>query len=157
MSYFWAFVQVTKYYCKNSLPKATCGSVSLVSMTNLFFFSTWFSFTDTDDSWDNTKREEPQTFRHLFETLHLKWLPRIFDHSKCNYKTLILIYPRLGISISLNVNCILSYWFNVRSCCCNYLQTKGGTSIDCHSSVISEPAKCASFPLVKIRQNGKTF
>lgn len=60
-----------------------------------FSFSIWFSFTDTSDSWERRGKEAPslfttstrsRVFRPLFATLHLRWLPRIFNHSACNYQ-----------------------------------------------------------------------
>ena len=60
-----------------------------------FSFSIWFSFTDTSDSCERRGKEAPslfttstrsRAFRPLFATLHLRWLPRIFNHSACNYQ-----------------------------------------------------------------------
>ena len=59
-----------------------------------FFFLSGFPFTDTDDSQDSKGREgtfwdlflfdsttstRSRTFRHLFATLHVRWLSNIFN------------------------------------------------------------------------------
>ena len=62
------------------------------------FFSLFFFLADTGNLQERKKREElsfflsptftrPQTFRHLFETLYLRLLPRISNRSACNYQT----------------------------------------------------------------------
>ena len=64
-----------------------------------FFFLSRFSFTDTDDSQDSrgkgvdhllfhsTTSTRSQTSRHLFATLHVRWLSRIFNRNACAYQT----------------------------------------------------------------------
>ena len=64
-----------------------------------FFFLLGFPFTDTDDLQDSREREETifwfhfttsirsRTFRHLFATLHVRWLSRIFNRNACVYQT----------------------------------------------------------------------
>ena len=63
-----------------------------------FFFLSGFSFTDTDNSQDSRGREgtilfhsttstRSQTLRHLFATLHVRWLSHIFNRNACIYQT----------------------------------------------------------------------
>ena len=66
---------------------------------SLFFFSITVFFTDTDDSQDSREREgdhllfhattstRSRTLRHLFATLHVRWLSRIFNRNACVYQT----------------------------------------------------------------------
>ena len=67
-------------------------------MSYWFFFLSGFSFTDTDNSQDSRGREGTilfhsttsirwRTFRHLFATLHVKWLSHIFIRNACIYHT----------------------------------------------------------------------
>ena len=61
-----------------------------------FFFLSRFSFTDTDDSqgkggdrlfFHSTTSTRSRTFRHLFATLHVRWLSHIFNRTACIYQT----------------------------------------------------------------------
>ena len=63
-----------------------------------FFLLSGFSFTDTDNSQDSRVREGTiffhsttstlsRTFRHLFATLHVRWLSYIFNRTACIYQT----------------------------------------------------------------------
>ena len=70
-------------------------SVALVFLFHFFFLS-GFSFTDTDDSqrkeWNDIlfysfTFTRSLIFRHLFATLHVRCLKRIFNHSTCIYRT----------------------------------------------------------------------
>ena len=67
---------------------------------NLIFFLSGFSFKDTDDSQNSRGREGgdhrlfhsatstgSRTLRHLFATLHARWLSRIFNRNACVYQT----------------------------------------------------------------------
>ena len=66
---------------------------------NTLFFLSGFSFTDTDNSEDSWGREgdhllfhsttstRSRTLRHLFATLHVRWLSRIFNRNACVYQT----------------------------------------------------------------------
>ena len=66
---------------------------------NTLFFLSGFSFTDTDNSQDSWGREgdhllfhsttstRSRTLRHLFATLHVRWLSRIFNRNACVYQT----------------------------------------------------------------------
>ena len=63
------------------------------------FFSIRIFFTDTDDSQDSRGREgiiflfhsttstHSRTLRHLFATLYVRWLSRIFNRNACFYQT----------------------------------------------------------------------
>ena len=63
-----------------------------------FFFLSGFSFTHTDNSQDirgrqgtilfhSTTSTPSRTFRHLFATLHVRWLSHIFNSNACIYQT----------------------------------------------------------------------
>ena len=66
----------------------------------LFYFLSGFSFTDTDDSQDTSTRS--QIFRHLFATLHVRWLSHIFNRTACIYQTATRWdLPHYRIAISL--------------------------------------------------------
>ena len=70
-----------------------------IILTMSFSFLSGFSFTDTDDSQDSRGRERTiffphsttstcsRTFRHLFATLHVRWLSHIFNSTGCIYQT----------------------------------------------------------------------
>ena len=72
--------------------------VILANFTKSFFFLSGFSFTDTDDSQDGRGRKGDhhlfhsttstgsRTFRHLFATLHVRWLSHIFNRIACIYQ-----------------------------------------------------------------------
>ena len=67
----------------------------------VFSFCIRFFFADTDDSQDSRGRKgtilystlplppshEHWTLRHLFATLHVRWLSRIFNRNACVYQT----------------------------------------------------------------------
>ena len=86
----------TLYFIITDLIKGTsepCRGILL-----FFFFLSEFSFTDTDSSQDSRGREgtilfhsttstRSRTFRHLFATLHVRWLSRIFNRNACVYQT----------------------------------------------------------------------
>ena len=69
-------------------------------IATIFFFLyhlSGFSFTDTGDSQDSMGRERTilfpsnnfacsQTFRHLFATLHVRWLSHILNRTSCIYQ-----------------------------------------------------------------------
>ena len=73
-----------------------------------------------------------RTFRHLFATLHAKWLPHIFNRIACNYQattrwdvtsfriTIWLIDDAMIISICLLYDLILGF------CCSNLTWKNGG-------------------------------
>ena len=75
------------------------GSVWRGSNLNFFFFLARFPFTDIDDSQDSRRREgtiflfhyttspRSRTLRHLFATLHVRWLLRVFNRNACVYQT----------------------------------------------------------------------
>ena len=59
-------------------------------------------------------------FRHLFATLRVRWLPRIFNRIACNYQAATQwVLPSYWIAISIdwwcNVSfCLFSWWFDSR-------------------------------------------
>ena len=66
----------------------------------IFFISLGFSFTCTDGSWDSRGRDEtifislhvlhlPTNIKTLFATLHVRWVPPIFNHTTCNFQTAV--------------------------------------------------------------------
>ena len=72
------------------------------SIKRSLFFLSGFSFTDTDDSLDSKGRAgnhllfqstststRSRTLKHLFATLHLRWLLRIFNRNACVYQTVL--------------------------------------------------------------------
>ena len=78
--------------------KSTCAGIFF-----FFFFLSGFSFTDTDNSQDSRGRQgtilfhsttstRSRTFRHLFATLHVRWLSHIFNRNACIYQTATEIY-----------------------------------------------------------------
>ena len=95
------------------------------------FFPSGFSFTGTDDSQDSRGREGTiflfhsttsthlRTLRHLFATLHVKWLSRIFNRNACVYQTAAQWdLPPYRIAIWLidwwcNV-CLSTWWIDSR-------------------------------------------
>ena len=89
-------------------------------MTGNIFFLSRFSFTDTDDSQDSRGREgtifiplyhfHPLTNRHLFATLHVRWLSHIFNRTACIYQAATPWYlPPYRITIWLNDDVILVF------------------------------------------------
>ena len=99
---------------------------------NLNFFTSGFSFTDTDNSQDSRRREETilfhsttstrsRAFRNLFATLHVRWVSHIFNHNACIYQsatqwdlppyriTIWLIDDETFIFVCLHVELILDF------------------------------------------------
>ena len=72
----------------------------------VFFHRHWL-FTRQKGKWGghflffSTSSTHLQTFRHLFTTLHVRWLPRIFNRTSCIYQTT----TRSGL---------LPYWTTIR-------------------------------------------
>ena len=92
----------------------------------VFFFLSGFSFTDTNDSQDSRGREgtifystRSRTLRHLFATLHVGWLSRIFNCNACVYQTATgwdLPHYRITIWVIdwwCNV-CLFTWWIDTR-------------------------------------------
>ena len=96
-----------QFYSKSGRPEVVCNKAILkksqISKEStcfgffLFFFLSGFSFTDTDNSQDSRGREgtilfhsttstRSRTFRHLFATLHVRWLSHIFNRTACIYQ-----------------------------------------------------------------------
>ena len=82
---------------------------------DIFFFFFFFS-TDTDHSQDTRGREgttstHSRTLRHLFPTLHARWLSRIFNHNVYFHQTATWWdLPAYGIVIRL-----IDWWCSVCS------------------------------------------
>ena len=85
----WAFL-FTKVQYLTVIGVNFINNVVFYSVVTRFFFYVWFSFKGTSDSRDSRGREWlslftsiistlSRTFRHLFTTLHLRWIQRIFD------------------------------------------------------------------------------
>ena len=96
-----------------------------VLMLRFFFlFYQGFFFTDADDLQDSRGREgtllfystpstRSRTFRHLFVTLDVKWLSRIFCRNACIYQTATRWYlPPYWITIWL-IDWLIDWWCNV--------------------------------------------
>ena len=100
-----SYVSWIVFFLKNSffLKKSFFSKINLVwydetlFWENVFFLSR-FSFADTGDSQESMGRKgnifysslsttRSRTFRHLFTTLHMRWLPCIFNRIVCNYQT----------------------------------------------------------------------
>ena len=87
----------------------------------IIFFLSGFSFTDTDSSQDSRGREgtiffhsatstRSRTFRHLFATLHVRWLSHIFNRNACIYQAATLWHlPPYRITIWLIDDVILIF------------------------------------------------
>ena len=98
----------------------------LDGLHNLNLFPSGFSFTDTDDLQNSRRREEPslflsticahsRTLRHLFATLHVRWLPQNFIFIIYNYQTATQWdIPPYWITIiekvSISVICLMIYF-----------------------------------------------
>ena len=95
---------------------------------NIYFFLSRFSFTDTEDSQDIRRRDRPSSFFsttftcsqkviYWHATLHVRWLPHIFNYTTCNYwaATFNEIYHlgELPFDWWQFLNCLLS-WCNSR-------------------------------------------
>ena len=93
-----------------------------------FFFLSGFPFTDVDDSQHCSEGRGPSfiplyhfhpLLRHLFATLHVRWLSRIFNRNACVYHTATRWdLPPYRITIWLidwwcNV-CLFTWWIDSR-------------------------------------------
>ena len=131
------------------------------------FFSIRIFFTDTDDSQDSRGREgiiflfhsttstHSRTLRHLFATLYVRWLSRIFNRNACVYQTATRWdLPPYRITIWVidwwcNV-CLFTWWINTRFLL-ERLDIENRwiwTSIDYHPCITSELTNqvCLSLP-----------
>ena len=134
-----------------------------------FFFLSGFSFMDTNNSqdrWGNagdhllfhsTTSTPLQTFRHLFATLHVRWLSHIFDRNTCIYQTATRWakpdWPPYRITIWLidwwgHVDFrLFACWFDSRFCYSYFTWENGG--LELASTIIlvlqaNRLTKCAS-------------
>ena len=93
------------------------------SIKRSLFFLSGFSFTDTDDSLDSKGRAgnhllfqstststRSRTLKHLFATLHLRWLLRIFNRNACVYQTVL---DGIYHIIELPFEWLIDWWCNV--------------------------------------------
>ena len=84
----------------------------------LNFFLLGFSFIDTGDSQDSRERGGDhllslsttsvclRTFRHLFATFHVRWLPRVFNRTACT-RLLPMTFTTLLSDRTLIYDCLL--------------------------------------------------
>ena len=105
----------------------------MVLLHNMFFFLSGFSFTDTDDSQGSSSTStRSRTFRHLFATLHVRWLSRIFNRNACIYQTATRwdVPPyRITIWLIDNVTlsfCLFTWWFDSCFFCYSNLRQETG-------------------------------
>ena len=73
--------------------------IRILLFSSIFFFLLGFSFTDTGESQDSRERggdhflfhsttsTTSRIFRHLFATLHVRWLSHVFNCTACIYQT----------------------------------------------------------------------
>ena len=130
------------------------------------FFPSGFSFTDTDNSQDSRGRDgtilfhsttstRSRTFRHLFATLHVRWLSHIFNRNACIYQTATRWdLPPYRITIWLIDDVILSFvCLHVElslGFCYSYMTWETG-GLELASTIIlvlqaNRLTKCASHP-----------
>ena len=81
--------------CQQVKDKQACRANCICRQNKDNFFSTRFFFTSNDDStrqqgqggdrllFNPTTSTHSQTFRHLFATLHVRWLSHIFNRNTC--------------------------------------------------------------------------
>ena len=121
------------------VPSTLLSPKKLISMT--FFLSGFFSHTLTIHRTVGKGRKQSlflftvsarsRTFRHFFKTLHVTWLPRIFNHAAFNYQTAnrwdlppsgitILIDDEMSISVSALDDFILGLYYS------NFTKEAGG-------------------------------
>ena len=105
-----------------------------------YFFSTRSSFPDTDNSQESRGRERvifiplyhffPLENIHSFATLHVRWLPRIFNCITCNCQTAIrwdlLPYGICIWMIIANVDFSCTWWFYTIWSCSKLSQGSDG-------------------------------
>ena len=124
---------------------------------NYFFFLSGFSSTDTDNSQDIRGREflfysttstRSRTFRHLFASLHVRWLSHIFNRITCIYQTAtrwdlppyrITIWLTDDVTLSF---CLFTWWFDSSFSLLQQFETGNRwirTRIDYHPCITSEP------------------
>ena len=65
----------------------------------------------------STTSTRSRTFRHLFATLHVRWLSHIFNHIACIYQTATLWdLPPYRITILIDwwcdIKCLFMWWFD---------------------------------------------
>ena len=127
-----------KHLCQSLVILESCNFIFLY-----IFFLSGFSFTNTDDSQVSRGREgtffffhsttstRSRTFRHLFTTLHVRWLSLIFNRNACIYQTATRWdVPPYGITIWLiDVTlsfCLSTWWFDSSFICYSNLRRETG-------------------------------
>ena len=95
----WTIEPTFIFFADSGITLGHCSDNGLHNlMVIIIFFLSGFSFTDTGSSQDSSGREgtilfhsttstRSQTFRHLFATLHVRWLSHIFNRNACIYQT----------------------------------------------------------------------
>ena len=97
-----------------------------------------------------------RTFRHLFATLHVRWLSRIFNPNACIYQTTTLwdVPPyRITIWLIDDVTlsfCLFTWWFDSSFFCYSNLRREtGGFELASTITLVLQAnrlTKCASHP-----------
>ena len=130
-----------------------------------YFLLSGFSFTDTDDSkggdhllFHSTTSTRSRTFRHLFATLHVRWLSHIFNRNACIYQTAtrwdlppyrITIWLIDDVTLSF---CLFTWWFDSSFFCYSNLRRETG-GFELASTItlvlqVNRLTKCASLPRI---------
>ena len=96
----------------------------------------------------STTSTRSQTFRHLFATLHVRWLSRIFNRNVCVYQTAtrwdlppyrITIWLTDDVTLSF---CLLTWWFDSSFSLLQQFETGNRwirACIDYHPCITSKP------------------
>ena len=96
----------------------------------------------------STTSTRSRTFRHLFATLHVRWLSHIFNRTVCVYQTATrwdLPPYRIAIWLTDDVTlsfCLFTWWFDSSFSLLQQFETGNRwirTGIDCHPCITSEP------------------
>ena len=101
----------------------------------------------------STTSTHSRTFRHLFATLHVRWLSHIFNHTACIYQTATRWdVPPYRITIWLIDGtlsfCLLTWWFDSSFFCYSNLRWEtGGFELTSTITLVLQAkplTKCAS-------------
>ena len=95
----WEMYLEKRFSCLKEAVFRNCGlKYEYIYIYIYIYILSGFSFTDTNDSQDSAGREGtffysmlplPPAHEHLFATLHVTWLSRIFNRTVCIYQTAI--------------------------------------------------------------------
>ena len=104
----------------------------------------------------STTSTRSRTFRHLFATLHVRWLSHIFNRNACIYQTAtrwdvppyrITIWLIDDVTFSF---CLFMWWFNSSFFCYrNLIRESGGFELASTITIVlraNRLTKCASHP-----------